>query len=155
MRLICKQMPSLPAHAWLVATGPQISASSNATEARVARRWFACGLVIYRVATFRVAIIRVWSRLYAPANIPRMTANTTLRNRFGARVRELRKATTGLSQEAFADKCGFVRSYMGKIETGKANPSLDSIQTIADALGVPVKTLFEEDSAEGAPSVQD
>ncbi|MBU9583030.1 helix-turn-helix domain-containing protein [Burkholderia multivorans] len=60
-----------------------------------------------------------------------------------------------LSQEAFADKCGFVRSYMGKIETGKANPSLDSIQTIADALGVPVKTLFEEDGAEGAPSVQD
>ncbi|HDR9248450.1 TPA: helix-turn-helix transcriptional regulator [Burkholderia vietnamiensis] len=84
-----------------------------------------------------------------------MTANTSLRNRFGARVRELRKAGTGLSQEAFADKCGFVRSYMGKIETGKANPSLDSIQTIADALGVPVKTLFEEDSAEGAPSIQD
>lgn len=84
-----------------------------------------------------------------------MTANTTIRNRFGARVRELRKATTGLSQEAFADKCGFVRSYMGKIETGKANPSLDSIQTIADALGVPVKTLFEEDGAEGAPPVQD
>ncbi|CAM2339147.1 hypothetical protein BVIET440_170033 [Burkholderia vietnamiensis] len=44
---------------------------------------------------------------------------------------------------------------MGKIETGKANPSLDSIQTIADALGVPVKTLFEDDGAEAAPSVQD
>ena len=87
--------------------------------------------------------------------MPCMTSNTSLRNRFGARVRELRKATTGLSQEAFADKCGFVRSYMGKIETGKANPSLDSIQTIADALGVPVKTLFEEGGAEDAPSVQD
>lgn len=86
--------------------------------------------------------------------MPCMTANTSLRNRFGARVRELRKATTGLSQEAFADKCGFVRSYMGKIETGKANPSLDSIQTIADALGVPVKTLFEDDGAEDTPSGQ-
>ncbi|QCP83987.1 XRE family transcriptional regulator [Alcaligenes faecalis] len=83
-----------------------------------------------------------------------MTAHTSSRNRFGARVRELRKATTKLSQEAFAYKCGFVRGYMGKIETGKANPSLDSIQTIADALGVPVKTLFEEDGAERAPSVE-
>ncbi|WP_311767401.1 helix-turn-helix domain-containing protein [Burkholderia stagnalis] len=147
-------MPSLPAQAWPVATGPHISVSSSDAQIRPADLWFACGLVIYRVATFRVAIIRVWSRLYAPANIPWMTANTSLRNRFGARVRELRKATTGLSQEAFADKCGFVRSYMGKIETGKANPSLDSIQTIADALGVPVRALFEEDGAEGAPSVE-
>ncbi|WP_332112549.1 helix-turn-helix domain-containing protein [Burkholderia sp. IMCC1007] len=148
-------MPSLPAHARVVVTGPHISASSNAMEVRVARRWFACGRVIYRVASLRVAIFRVCRDYTCPPTMPCMTANTSLRNRFGARVRELRKATTGLSQEAFADKCGFVRSYMGKIETGKANPSLDSIQTIADALGVPVKTLFEEDGAEGASSVQD
>jgi len=55
---------------------------------------------------------------------------------------------TDLSQEALADKCGFVRSYMGKVETGKANPSLDAIQTIADALGVKVRALFDEDETD-------
>ncbi|MCO5400753.1 helix-turn-helix domain-containing protein [Ralstonia sp. 21MJYT02-11] len=55
---------------------------------------------------------------------------------------------TDLSQEALADRCGFVRSYMGKVETGKANPSLDAIQTIADALGVNVRALFDEDEVD-------
>lgn len=66
-----------------------------------------------------------------------------LRKRFGLRVKELRHAS-GLSQEAFADKCGFARSYMSRIERGGANPSLDAVEALADALGVSVKTLFED-----------
>jgi putative transcriptional regulator len=81
-----------------------------------------------------------------------MKTHSSLRRRFGARVRFLRKTTTELSQEALADKCGFVRSYMGKIETGQANPSLDAIQTVADALGVEVKVLFDDDSSSGPSS---
>lgn len=67
-----------------------------------------------------------------------------LRKRFGQRVKELRQAT-GLSQEAFADHCGFVRSYMSRIERGGANPSLDAVQVLADALGVEVFRLFTPD----------
>lgn len=66
-----------------------------------------------------------------------------LRKQFGLRVKELRQAS-GLSQEAFADKCGFARSYMSRIERGGANPSLDAVEVLADALGVPVKTLFDD-----------
>lgn len=66
---------------------------------------------------------------------------TTLRKRFGQRVKELRVAS-GTSQEAFADKCGFARSYMSRVERGKANPSLDAIQVFADGLGVEVFRLF-------------
>lgn len=69
---------------------------------------------------------------------------TSLRKRFGQRVKELRQAT-GLSQEAFADRCGFVRSYMSRIERGRANPSLDAVQDLADALGVEVFRLFIAD----------
>ena len=83
-----------------------------------------------------------------PPHYQWMQKHSSLRTQFGARVRHLRKTLAGLSQEALADKCGFVRSYMGKIETGQANPSLDAIQTLADALGVPVKTLFEEKESE-------
>jgi len=66
---------------------------------------------------------------------------TSLRKRFGSRVKELRQAT-GVSQEAFADRCGFVRSYMSRIERGRANPSLDAVQILADGLGVEVFRLF-------------
>lgn len=59
-------------------------------------------------------------------------------------MKELRHAT-GLSQEAFADHCGFVRSYMSRIERGGANPSLDAVQVLADALGVEVFRLFTPD----------
>lgn len=65
-------------------------------------------------------------------------------------MRELRKAS-GLSQEAFADKCGFARSYMSRVERGGANPSLDAIQIIADGLAVPVARLFETQEAPASP----
>lgn len=67
-----------------------------------------------------------------------------LRKRFGQRVKELRQAT-GLSQEAFADRCGFARSYMSRVERGGANPSLDAVEVLADALGVEVFRLFTAD----------
>lgn len=67
----------------------------------------------------------------------------TLRKKFGKRVSALRKAA-GLSQEAFADRCGFARSYMSRIERGQGNPSLDAIETLASGLKVPVVTLFDD-----------
>jgi transcriptional regulator with XRE-family HTH domain len=66
----------------------------------------------------------------------------SLRKRFGERVKELRRAS-GTSQEAFADHCGYARSYMSRVERGRANPSLDAIEALATALGVEEKQLFE------------
>lgn len=70
---------------------------------------------------------------------------TPIRQRFGIRFKSLRHAA-GMSQEAFADKCGFAKSYMSRIERGRANPSLDAIEVLADGLGVEVKELFETSS---------
>ena len=67
----------------------------------------------------------------------------SLRHRFGNRIRELRLAT-GMTQEAFADKCGFARTYMSRIETGGANPSLDAIQVLADARGTSLSKMLED-----------
>lgn len=66
---------------------------------------------------------------------------TPLRKRFGEKIAALR-LEAGLSQEAFADRCGFARSYMSRIERGKANPSLDAIETLAAALKVSERDLF-------------
>ena len=68
--------------------------------------------------------------------------NKSIRTSFGNRIRELRLAS-GMTQEAFADHCGFARTYMSRLETGGANPSLDAIKTLADALSVPLKDLFD------------
>ena len=67
----------------------------------------------------------------------------SLRKRFGTRIKELRKAS-GLSQEAFADKCGYARTYMSRIETGGANVSLDAIENLASALRISIPDLFRE-----------
>ena len=67
----------------------------------------------------------------------------SLRKKFGLRVATLRRSA-GLSQETFADRCGFARSYMSRIERGRANPSLDAIETLAGGLKVSVKVLFAE-----------
>ncbi|MFJ4089310.1 helix-turn-helix domain-containing protein [Pseudomonas psychrophila] len=71
-----------------------------------------------------------------------MQPNQNLRKGFGQRVRELR-TSQGFSQEAFADKCGFVRTYMSRIETGTANPSLDAAKVLAEGLGMTLSELLE------------
>ena len=60
---------------------------------------------------------------------------------FGERVRELRKKS-GMSQEAFADKCGLDRTYIGGIERGERNVSLRNIALIANMLDVSISTLM-------------
>lgn len=55
-----------------------------------------------------------------------------------------------MSQEAFADHCGFARSYMSRLERGAGNPSLDAIEALADALAVDVCELFREHLTENS-----
>ena len=62
--------------------------------------------------------------------------------RFGQRVRELR-AEREVTQEDLAERVGIFRTYMSRIETGVANPTLTLIQALADALKVPVTALFD------------
>jgi len=76
-----------------------------------------------------------------------------LRTLFGQRVKALRIAT-GMSQETFADRCGFARSYMSRIERGGSNASLDAIEVLAGALGVePWQLLASESSQDDDPEL--
>jgi transcriptional regulator with XRE-family HTH domain len=54
---------------------------------------------------------------------------------FGQAIRRLREER-GISQEAFALKCGIDRSHYGGMERGERNPSLTTVYKIADTLGV-------------------
>lgn len=61
---------------------------------------------------------------------------------FGNRVRQLRKAR-GWSQEDFAHRVGLDRSYVGGVERGERNISLENICLIAETLGVAPADLFQ------------
>ena len=62
---------------------------------------------------------------------------------FGANVKKYR-IQTGLSQEAFAEKCGLHRTYISAIECYRRSISLENIQKIADALEIETYKLFIE-----------
>ena len=63
------------------------------------------------------------------------------RRAFGERVRELRRVR-GLSQEALAEHAGLHRTYVGSVERGERNISLDNIHALADALEVAAPDLL-------------
>lgn len=66
-----------------------------------------------------------------------------LAERLGACVRELRLAA-GLTQVEFAERCGFYQTYLSRVETGRANPTLNALEVIANGLGMSVFDLFEQ-----------
>lgn len=62
---------------------------------------------------------------------------------FGNNLKKYRHRL-GLSQEAFADKCGLHRTYISAIECHRRSISLENIQRIADALEIDTYKLFIE-----------
>lgn len=63
---------------------------------------------------------------------------------FGTNVKRYRQAM-GLSQEAFADKCGLHRTYISAIECYRRSISLENVQRIANVLGIETYKLFLEE----------
>jgi transcriptional regulator with XRE-family HTH domain len=59
---------------------------------------------------------------------------STLRRQVGLAVRRLRESE-GLSQERFAAIVGVHRTFIGTVERGETNISLDNLERIAEALG--------------------
>lgn len=62
-------------------------------------------------------------------------SKTTLKKQFGRHVRRLREAA-GHTQEAFARRVKLDRAYYGRVERGRANVTLATIETVAKGLGV-------------------
>lgn len=62
--------------------------------------------------------------------------------KFAKRVRAERKKL-GLSQEGFAEKSGFHRTYIGMIERAEKNITLANIEKLAKALHVSIATLLK------------
>jgi transcriptional regulator with XRE-family HTH domain len=64
-----------------------------------------------------------------------------LRREFGQAVRN-RRVSAGWSQERLADEAGLHRTYVGAVERGERNLSLDAIWQLATALDVSPADFF-------------
>ena len=49
----------------------------------------------------------------------------------------------GFSQESFADHCGLHRTYMGGIERGERNLTIQTVFTVAKGLDLTLSELLE------------
>lgn len=81
-------------------------------------------------------------------------ADGELLKRFGRRVRNLRESL-GYSQEAFAERCGLDRTYVGGIERGERNVALRNIASIAEGLGVSISELMNGVSSMNSKQLDD
>ncbi|HMV58731.1 MAG TPA: helix-turn-helix transcriptional regulator [Nitrospira sp.] len=74
-------------------------------------------------------------------NPPR--SRSSLSKQLGACIRDLR-LQTGLSQVEFGERCGFYQTYLSRIENGRANPTLNAVEVIANTLGLTVFELLDQ-----------
>lgn len=63
-------------------------------------------------------------------------------HRFGTEVRKCREGRS-LSQEQLAERAGVHRTFVGRIERGETNITLQNILRIARALGIKASRLLE------------
>jgi transcriptional regulator with XRE-family HTH domain len=66
---------------------------------------------------------------------------TDIRARFGGAVRASRTRQQ-LTQEELAERCGLSQKFIGEVERGVANPTIDTVARIASALAVEIGGLF-------------
>ena len=71
-----------------------------------------------------------------------MKARQSLRSVFGRNLHRIRLAQN-LSQEKLAELAGLHRTYVGSVERGERNVSIDAIASFAKALKVPIAELFD------------
>ena len=64
-----------------------------------------------------------------------------VKQQFGDRVRELRR-DAGFTQEEIADAAELDRSYVGSVERGDRNLSIENVCRLAAAIGVSPAELF-------------
>lgn len=63
--------------------------------------------------------------------------------KFGEKIREER-LKRNLSQEELAARAGVHRTYIGMIERAEKNITLENIEKLAKALGVPIEELVKQ-----------
>ena len=65
-------------------------------------------------------------------------------------IRKVRQQQ-GMTVEQLAKKCGFSKGFISQIENFRQTPSIKALTRIADALGLPIAELFNENGPASPP----
>ncbi len=71
-----------------------------------------------------------------------MSRKRNVRQIFGQNLRRKRE-TLGISQEDLAEKAELHRTYIGSVERGERNVSIDNMERLAVAVGSSIQQLLE------------
>jgi transcriptional regulator with XRE-family HTH domain len=75
-----------------------------------------------------------------------LSSQSTARSRFAVNLRTAR-LSRGFSQEELGARAGLHRNYIGSVERNEKNISIDTIERLANALGVDVLDLLTRERA--------
>jgi transcriptional regulator with XRE-family HTH domain len=73
-----------------------------------------------------------------PSHLPSLS----LRQIFARNIRLVR-VSAGISQERMANEAGLDRAFVGTLERGQRNISIDNIELLANAIGIPAHELMD------------
>ncbi len=65
-----------------------------------------------------------------------------LSKQIGTKIQQIRKQQQ-LSQEYLGELANLTKNYIGLLERGRRNPTLQTLAQIAKALNVPLEALFD------------
>jgi transcriptional regulator with XRE-family HTH domain len=68
-------------------------------------------------------------------------SENTLQINVGKQIQKLRELK-GISQQDLAAKCNFEKSNLSRLEAGRVNPTLSTLEKVAKALDVTLAELF-------------
>lgn len=77
--------------------------------------------------------------------------NQEIKRAMGMMIRRIRKSKE-LTQEQLAELSGITYKYLGLIERGKTNPSIDTMLGIINGLNIPVEKIIQIDIRKQASS---
>ena len=73
-----------------------------------------------------------------------MNMKSDIKNIVGENIRKCRQ-NLGLSQEELATKAKLHRTYIGGVERGERNITIESLNRITDALNINIEEVFHEE----------
>lgn len=65
-----------------------------------------------------------------------------LKYKIGERIKQLRVAKLFMNQDEFARKLGLDKTYLCRIESGKQNVTIETLQIICNGLGISLREFF-------------
>lgn len=68
-------------------------------------------------------------------------SDNSLQINVGKNIQKLRELK-GISQQDLAAKCNFEKSNMSRLESGGVNPTLSTLEKVANALDITLAELF-------------